>query len=289
MWAEQTSARCNWGSNGLWLPLTAAGKNDCFAAVAVGRRWTPSSQSRLQCGPRCSSFSAGVAGTAPTDKEQMTMPVRPAFLVLAPISVAFVAYLVLDDAPHARPDLHPMVRVEDGVQAQFYWFKGKRMAWLGTPLIRAIRRSGRWLCGRPPSRTPCRDGHRISFAPARPASSFGRTRSRESPTRCSTSSSRGLESAPCQVELFGFTLLIFHPVGAGNSHPASPPSEGLRGDHEKCCLRCRPRRVRTSTRRRLFPLPLQAASAVRFEELPSASQPRVLGGYRRWPRDQHRR
>lgn len=27
-----------------------------------------------------------------------------------------------------------MVRVEDGVQAQFYWFKGRRMAWLGYPL-----------------------------------------------------------------------------------------------------------------------------------------------------------
>lgn len=24
---------CNWGSNGLWLPLLEAGKNDCFAAV----------------------------------------------------------------------------------------------------------------------------------------------------------------------------------------------------------------------------------------------------------------
>jgi hypothetical protein len=44
---SRLSLSCNWGSNGLWLPILTAGKNDCFAAGAVGRWRTPSSRSRL--------------------------------------------------------------------------------------------------------------------------------------------------------------------------------------------------------------------------------------------------
>jgi hypothetical protein len=40
---------CNCDTKGLWLPLLTAGKSDCVAAVAVGRRCTPSSRSQVHC------------------------------------------------------------------------------------------------------------------------------------------------------------------------------------------------------------------------------------------------